>query len=128
MRLLKKKIKSNFFEYSGDLIGLPTDSNHLVYRWDYTGCKILFSMCRQGNAASCHFASDKKGLRKLKTSVIEFIDFVFTNFDWCEMIFAKIIPNSVKKLSESVGFEFLTSTEKSDVYYLVREKYYEFYR
>ena len=111
--------------YEGDLIGLPTDKNHLNFRWMEPGCKILFSVCRQGNAASCHFASDKRGLRKLKLAIKDFINYVFTEFEWCEMLFAKIVPNSVKKLAEKVGFVLFWSLDSCDVYYLPKEVYYE---
>jgi hypothetical protein len=118
----------NFVPYTGDLMGLPTDENHLNFRWDNESCKILFSVCRQGNGASCHFASDKKGLRKLGIAINEFINFVFSEFKWCEVIFAKIIPRSVKKISEKLGFTFLGTLDekaKRDVYILTKEKYYE---
>jgi hypothetical protein len=115
-----------FSLYDGDLIGLPTNEKHLNYRWKEPDCKILFSMCRKGNSASCHLASDKRGLRKLRTAMREFTDFVFKNFEWCEMLVAKIVPNSIKKICEKVGFSYLASTNDYDVYCLPKEVYHEF--
>ena len=113
-------------DYAGELMGLPTDENHLNYKWNRPDCKILFSASRKGNAMSCHLASDKRGLRKLRIAFSEFIDFIFSNFKWCTMILAKIIPNSLKRFSEKVGFTYLISTPEYDVYYLPKEVYYEF--
>jgi len=113
-----------FTEYNGDLMGLPTGENYLVYRWDNPDCKILFSICRQGNGITGHLASDKRGLRKLKTAMKEMIDFVFTNFKWCEMIFAKAKTRSLKKLDEKVGFVLLGKANECDVYVLTREVYH----
>jgi len=117
----------SFYEYNGDLIGLPTDKNHTNYRWDNPDCKILFSMCRQGNGASLHLASDKKGLRKVKQAATEFIDFVFKTNDWCEMVFGKIKPefNSTRKIAEKVGFTLLGFDNDCYYYYFPREVYYE---
>ena len=66
-----------FEPYSGDLMGLASDENYLVFRWRNKDCKILFSVSRRGDAASCHFASDKAGLRLVKQAIDEFTQFVF---------------------------------------------------
>ena len=100
-----------FSPYSGDLMGLYVDENHLVFRWHGPG-KILFSVSRRGNAASCHFASNKQGLRYIKKAVDEFVEFVFWLFDWCTMVLAQVSRKSVGRLIEKVGFEpFATSGE-----------------
>ena len=113
---------NKFYEYSGDLMGLPTDDNHINFRWNNPDCKILFSICRQGNGVCGHFASDKKGLRKLKVAMKEMIKFVFNKYDWCEMIFAKVKTElkSVKRLDEAVGFKFLLKDGDIDYYYYPR--------
>ena len=116
-----------FSEYNGDLMGLYSNENHIVYRWNDETCKILFSVCRQGNGAVCNFASDKKGLRKLKIAIKEWISFIFDNFQWCEMVLAEVKLNSVKKLVKKFGFEFIDffdSENPYDAYYLRREKHY----
>jgi len=87
-----------FAPYGGDLIGLPTDSNHLVFRWARDGCKILFSVTKRGLAASCHFASDKAGLRHIKQAINEFSTFVFDLFKWCTMILAVVAKDSIGRL------------------------------
>ena len=66
-----------FEPYHGDLMGLEANENYLVFRWMNSDCKILFSVSRRGDAASCHFASDPKGLRLVKQAIDDFTDFVF---------------------------------------------------
>lgn len=98
-----------FEPYSGDLMGLPTDENHLNFIWCGPG-KILFSCSRIGDAASIHFASDKAGLRYIKTAINDFVDFVFWLYDWCTMIIGKVSRDSICRLIEKIGFiEFAQS-------------------
>ena len=94
-----------FSLYNGNLIGLPTSDNHLNFKWLEPNCKVLFSVCRQGNGASCHFASDKKGMVKIKRAINEFCDFVFWLFDWCEMIIAKVELKKVEAIIKRCGFK-----------------------
>jgi len=94
-----------FLPYAGDLIGLPTSDNHLNFRWLEPDCKVLFSVCRQGNGASCHFASDRKGVFRIKRAMNEFCEFVFWLFDWCEMIIAKVTLKKVGVIIERCGFK-----------------------
>lgn len=108
----------NFAPYSGDLIGLPCDRNHLVFRWGDNDCKILFSVCRRGNAASCHFASDKKGLRKLKQAINEFTAFVFDLFKWCIMSIAIVSKSSIGRLIEKCGYMAFAEYEDGDIAYM----------
>lgn len=105
-----------FYPYLGDLINLPTSENHLVFRWIEPNCKVLFSVCRQGNGASCHFASDKKGVFKIKRAINEFCEFVFWAFDWCEMIIAKINRESVTKLITRCGFIIIYSKNNKSIW------------
>ena len=94
-----------FIPYTGDLMGLPTSENHLNFRWTEPGCKVLFSTCRQGNAASCHFASDKRGIFKIRRAINEFCEFVFWMFDWCEFVMAKVMLKKVGPIIERCGFK-----------------------
>jgi len=109
----------NFYPYDGDLMGLPTNENHLVFRWSGPG-KILFSVARRGNSASCHFASNKKGLRYIKKAVDEFVQFVFWLFDWCIMVLAQVKKASVVRLIEKVGFMPVTQVGEIMIYARVR--------
>lgn len=93
-----------FEEYTGDLLGLPTSANHLNFRWREPDCLVLFSVCQQGKAASCHFFSDKKGLRRLREAIEQWVSFVFWLFDWCDMVIAKVLKKNIGKLLVNCGF------------------------
>lgn len=105
----------DFAPYEGDLMGLTTDQNHLVFRWQGPG-KVLFSVSRRGNAASCHFASNSAGLRYLKKAIDSFVLFVFWLFDWCIMVLAQVKRPSVGRLIEKVGFMPVTQLDEFTVY------------
>jgi hypothetical protein len=109
-----------FTPYSGDLIGLTADENHLVFRWNKPGCKVLFSVARRGDAASCHFASDFAGLRQLKKAIEEFVLYVFWLFDWCKMVSAQVLRPSVCKLLEKCDFNYWFNFDGVSIYRRLR--------
>ena len=106
--------------YSGDLMGLPTNDKHFNFRWLEPGCKVLFSVCRQGNAASCHFASDKPGMKKIVQAINEFCEFVFWMFDWCEMILAKTGIKKVKAIIKKCRFKKVFKINNVSAYVRVK--------
>ena len=108
-----------FSPYDGDLMGLCVTENHLVFRWHGPG-KVLFSVSRRGHSASCHFASNKSGLKYLKKAIDEFVQFVFWLFDWCRMVLAQVDRPSVGRLIEKVGFEPIADCEEGTIYMRVR--------
>jgi len=105
-----------FKQYAGDTGRLPTNDKHLNFLWIEPDCFVLFSVSRKGNAASCHFTSDKPGMEKIRQAINEFVDFVFSEFLWCEMIFAKIRLEKVRKIIRTCGFIWTLSTKKYDLY------------
>jgi len=110
-----------FMPYTGDLMGLPTNENHLNFLWKEKGCKVLFSVTRQGKAASCHFASDKAGKKKIKKGIKEFCEFVFDLFPWCEVVIAKVEIKKVKTIIKKCGFKkVLKSNTNKAIYALKR--------
>lgn len=106
-----------FEPFAGDLMGLPTNENHLVIKWiTEKDCKILFSLVQHGKAISGHFASDKKGLRFLKEAIKEFCEFVFSD-NHIEVILAKVIKPSVGRFISQCGFEkVFTDDNNVEVY------------
>lgn len=98
------RMRVKFTPYSGNLMGLPITDDHLVYRWVRDDCKVLFSVTRLGDAVSCHFASDKAGLRHIKKAIDEWCQFVFETLNWCTMVIAQIVKPSVARLVEKCGF------------------------
>jgi hypothetical protein len=105
-----------FSLYSGDLIGLETDRNHLVFRWNNERCKILFSASKKGSSLSCHFASDKSGLRFIKRAINDFIKFAFDKLSWCVSILAIVEKPSVKRLIERLNFIYVGDIEGCAIY------------
>jgi hypothetical protein len=110
----------NFSPYTGDLMGLPVDENHLVFRWNGPG-KILFSCAKQGDAITIHLASNKNGLRYLKKAVDDFVQFVFWLFDWCTMVIGKIATPSVERIAQKTGFVLLGRCDKGAIYMRLRQ-------
>lgn len=105
-----------FVPYDGELMGLPVSPNHLVFRWNVGFCKILFSMTQQGLSANCHFASDKAGLRHIKTAIDSFVQFVFSTFDWCRMTIANISRPSVERVVRKCGFQYIYQVGDTKIY------------
>lgn len=108
----------NFISYSGDTGELPTNNNHFVFKW--VKGNILFSVSRKGNAASCHFSSDKSNLRLLKDAINEFVEFCYLIFPWCEMVLAIVGPNSIGRLITKCGFNKIAYNDKCNVFLRVK--------
>lgn len=107
--------EAKFYLYDGDLIGLPTNKNHLVFRWNGPG-KVLFSVTQQGLAANLHFACDKKGLRHLKKSLNDFVGFIFNEFGWCKMCIGHIGKESIGRMIEKIGFFYIGYSNIGSIY------------
>ena len=105
-----------FTPYDGDLMGLATNDNHLVFRWNNDSCKVLFSVTRKGDAASCHFASDSDGLKLIGLAIDEFCTFVFSSLIWCKMIIAVIDRPSVCRLVARCGFCYAGDIDNCKIY------------
>lgn len=110
-----------FKPYTGHIGHLPTNENYLNFRYCDPKCKILFSVCQQGEGAvRIHLASDKQGLRKLSNALNDWCDFVFWLFPWCEMIIGLIQRRSIRKLALKCGFK--NTGIHRDINILVRER------
>lgn len=105
-----------FTLYDGDSGNLPKDDHHLVFKWDRDDCLILFSICKKGEAASCHFSSNKSGLRLLKAAIHDFVEFVRNKYEWCKMVLAQINKSSVCRLVEKVGFIKIGEARSCQIY------------
>ena len=109
-----------FKQITGDTGLLPTDENHLNFKWLEPDCNVLFSVSRLGNGASCHFTSDHAGMKKIKRAINEFVIFVFWSFDWCTMIIAKIKLKKVEEIVTQCNFKKLIVANEISVF--IREK------
>ena len=105
-----------FIEYHGETGGLMTSDKYLNFKWLDPTCNILFSVTRQGNAATTHFTSDKTGLPKLKKACKDWCEFCFWLFDWCTMVIGIVKKRSVSKLMERCGFIQIISNNGKSVY------------
>jgi len=105
-----------FIPHHGDLMGLTTNENHLVFRWLEDGCRVLFSVARHGRAASCHLASDKASLRFLRRAINDFAEFVFYLFDWCRVIMVATEGSRFERILFDCGFSELAGNDSDSVY------------
>lgn len=96
-------VEVKFVPYAGYLMGLCADKDHMVFRWKGPG-KVLFSVTQIDEAVSCHFASDKIGLRHLKKACDDFVNFCFYLFPWCKMVIACVAVSSVGRMIQKIGF------------------------
>lgn len=108
--------KLRFAPYGEDVENLPYDDNYLVFKWLEPECDVYFSVARRGNAASCHFSSDKRGLRRIKQAINEFVEFVFYLFDWCNMVIAFITRPGVMRIVEKCGFFHAAHSDESEIF------------
>jgi hypothetical protein len=105
-----------FMPYYGKVDSVERQENYLNFIWAEPDCTVIYSVTRQGNGATSHFTSDKRGLRKLEQALNEWCEFCFWLFDWCEMVIAKIDKSSIKKLAERCGFEHVKSQGNRSLY------------
>jgi len=108
--------EADFIPYQGDLMGLYADENHLVFRCACCPGKILFSVSRRGDAASCHFASDKAGLRHIKVAIERFFSFLLWLFEWCRMVLAPVKKGSVARIVRKLGFRMIAKSGNTEIY------------
>ena len=104
---------------TGDLLGLPTNERHINVKWEGSG-NVLFSMTKLGESLSCHFASDKAGLRHIKQAINEFCEWAFNVFKWCKMIIATVKIPSVARVVKKCGFSMFGTAAELDCYMRIR--------
>ena len=75
---------------AGDDFGVYRDDRHSVFEWTDGVHRVVFSATQYQAAISCHFASDKRSLRKVRQACVEWIKWVFNTFDWCIFIIAAV--------------------------------------
>lgn len=108
---------SNFRIFDGeDDLGIVRNDSHMIFEW--LGGKVLFSATRLGGSMSCHFATGKRELRKVKHAMSEFIQFIFYAFEWCTMVIT-MLPDgndSIARVIKKVGFTKFCEYEKGSGY------------
>ncbi len=93
-----------FSPASGDLLGVFESENTLAFSWNGPG-RIIASFSQRGNSIAAHFASNKEGLRHIKSAINDFCLWAFNKYEWCTMILAQIKRPSVARLVAKCGFK-----------------------
>lgn len=104
------------FEPWTETEGLYSTPDYLIFRWLGEG-EILFSVTQKGEAAYCHFCSDRAGLRHVRRAFIAFSRFIFWLFDWCKMIITTVSHKpSIERALSRCGFFMAASAGGESVW------------
>lgn len=106
-----------FTPATGDLLGVAMTPNYLAVEWNGPG-RIIASYAQRGGAISAHFASNKEGLRHIKTAIDDFCKWVLIKYEWCSMIIAIIAKRnrSVMRIVSKCGFFPVCYNNEINVY------------
>jgi hypothetical protein len=107
-----------FIALRGDDLGVAKTENYRLVE-TFNG-HIVFSYTKQGEAMVVHFASDKKGLRKLKKAFKAFCEWIFINYNWCRMIIGAIDKESVKRMVSRCDCFHIANCEGLAIYTRLR--------
>jgi len=108
----------NFVLHKGDPESLIKNDTYLCF--NAVGTEIYFSAAQLGNAMTCHFTTDKAGLRQIKEACEDFCAYIFRHFGWCRMIIAYVLRPSVGRMIEKIGFVKFAKSDEGVAYMRVR--------
>jgi len=91
------------YDLEGNDFGIYRNDNHILKEWRENG-RVVFSFSRRGDALVCHFSCEKKAIRHLRLAFKDFINWVFVEFPWCQMLMTGIDKASVKNLVKNFDF------------------------
>lgn len=103
-----------FTPATGDLLGVLETENTVAFSWNGPG-RIIASFSQRGNSIAAHFASNKDGLRHIKTAINDFCLWAFNRFKWCTMVLAQIEKPSVERIVLKCGFKKVADILDDDV-------------
>ena len=104
-----------FTPAADDLLGVLETENTIAFSW-YGPGRIIFSFSRRGNSIAAHFASNKEGLRHIKTAINDFCLWAFNSFKWCTMILAQIKKPSVVRIVRKCNFFYVADIDGLEIY------------
>lgn len=107
-----------FSPATGDLMGVRQTPNSQYVEWN--NGRVVASYVRKGLGISAHFASDKQGLRHIKSAINDFCEWIFNRYEWCTMILAIMNIESVIRIVKKCGFVPIGSNEDMAVYARLR--------
>ena len=105
---------------TGPDLNVPQIPECYVVEWAEAGKRVVFSYAQQGNAITIHFACEKDALRDVKAAIVDFCEWAFWGYRWCEMIFAMIGRPSIERIAKKCGFVWLTQTNDLEIYVIQR--------
>lgn len=85
-------------------LGLAYNEKYHVYLWDdpeTQAGRVLFSVCRQGEALMCHFAADFKGLRQIRRAIADFYQYLQHHYAH-RMVLAYVLKPSVMRFLDRI--------------------------
>ena len=106
---------------TGPDLGVPRIDECMLVEWTEADARVVFSFAKLGNGMTMHFAAGPESLRELKTAIEDFIEWTFWAFEWCELIFGIIGPQSVERLATKCGFKYLCPKGPYQVYVRMRK-------
>jgi hypothetical protein len=107
-------LSTHKFEQCEPCLNVAHNDNYLCVKW--YNANIVFSYARRGNALCCHFAADKKSLRKIKNAISDFCEWAFDEYRWCDMLLAFVEKKSVGRLISKLEFVPIYTVENSIIY------------
>jgi hypothetical protein len=84
--------------------GLHIGDAYRVYEWSKNGYQVFFSATSHDNTIAIHLAAPQDSKRCLRLAVNEFVDYLFNEFEWCEVVMGAVVPVSVVNLAKKCGF------------------------
>lgn len=87
--------------------GLYATDNHILLEWSDGERQVYFSAAQQGQAMTVHIAAKGKNKLALREAVEDFIDYIFTNYTWCDVVIGAITKPSVVNLANKCGFHHI---------------------
>ncbi len=104
-----------FTPLTGDDLGVLHNENYRVVQTE--DGHTTFSYTKQGKGMNCHFACDHEALRRSKQVINGFCEWLFSQYAWCECIFAIVNKQSVDRLVKKCGFELIATDIKQQRIY-----------
>ena len=99
--------RCTFDEYAS----VNNEAKRIADFYCYDG-SVYFSATKKGNAIDIHIAATKEGKRKTREALNAFVEMLFKDYNWCEMVLGTIRHDRprVKNLAKKCGFVHLGDT------------------
>lgn len=114
---------NDFIPYVGYMYGLCVDKNYLVFKWNDDRARILFSVCRRGDACCIHYTHGQSGAAYIREASNAFVRHVFWMFPWCKMIIGNILKDNeaANAVAKDCDFDLVARSDAYNVWVKSRE-------